>query len=260
MTIRAVIVDDEPLARRRIRNLLGGTPEIEIVAECANGRDAIDVIDSPAAADSAPDLLFLDIQMPEVDGFDVLQAIGVGRVAAVIFVTAYDQFALRAFEAQALDYLLKPFDDERFGAAMQRARERIRQHKAGDLDRRLQALLDNVRGDRGYLRRLVVPSGHRNVFLRTEQVDWIEAERNYVRIHAGGRAYLLRENLTHIATALDPATFCRIHRSTIVNIDRIQSVESLFHGEYQVVLQDGTKLTSGRSYRAGLQALMGKRA
>jgi two-component system LytT family response regulator len=254
MTIRAAIVDDEPLARRRIRNLLRAASDIEVVAECANGKDAIESLE-----ESPPDLLFLDIQMPEVDGFDVLQAIGVDRVPVVIFVTAYDQFALRAFEAHALDYLLKPFDDERFETALERARERIRQQQGRDLDRRLQALLENVRGERGYLRRLVVPSGHRNVFVRTEQIDWIEAERNYVRLHVGGKAYLMRENVSHIASVLDPEKFSRIHRSTIVNIDRIQAVESLFHGDYQVVLQDGTKLTSGRSYRRNLLALMGKK-
>jgi two-component system LytT family response regulator len=254
MKIRAAIVDDEPLARRRIRNLLTEASDVDVIAECANGKDAIESLDK-----SPPDLLFLDIQMPEIDGFDVLQAIGVGRVPAVIFVTAYDQFALRAFEAHVLDYLLKPFDDERFGAALQRARERIRLQQGGDVDRRLQALLENVRGDQGYLRRLVVPSGHRSIFVRTEHIDWIEAERNYVRLHVGGKAYLLRENLTHIASALDPAMFCRIHRSTIVNIERIQTVESLFHGEYQVVLQDGTKLMSGRSYRRSLQAVMGNK-
>ena len=253
MTIRAAIVDDEPLARRRIRNLLVEAPDVKVIAECANGKDAIERLEA-----SPPELLFLDIQMPEIDGFDVLQAIGVGRVPAVIFVTAYDQFALRAFEAHALDYLLKPFDDERFWAALQRARERIRQQQGGDLDRRLEALLENVRGDRGYLRRLVVPSGHRSIFVRTEHIDWIEADRNYIRLHVGGRAYLLRENLSRIASALDPATFCRIHRSIIVNIDRIETIESLFHGEYQVTLHDGTKLTSGRSYRSGLRAVMGK--
>lgn len=253
MTIRAAIVDDEPLARRRIRNLLAEARDVVVLAECANGREAIESLEA-----DPPDLLFLDIQMPEVDGFDVLQAIGVGRVPVVVFVTAFDQFALRAFEAHALDYLLKPFDDARFEAALQRARERIRQQQEGALDRRLHALLDQVRGDHGYLRRLVVPSGHRSVFLRTEQIDWIEAERNYVRVHVGGRAFLLRENLSHIASALDPATFCRIHRSTIVNVDRIQSVEPLFRGEYVVLLHDGTKLTSGRSYRGNLHAVMGK--
>lgn len=253
MTIRATIVDDEPLARQRIRHLLAEIPDIEVLAECANGQDAIDALDA-----SPPDLLFLDIQMPEIDGFDVLQAVGVDRVPVVIFVTAYDQFALRAFEANALDYLLKPFDDERFGAAVQRARDRVRQQQEGELERRLQALLESVRGARGYVQRLVVPSGHRNIFVRTEHIDWIEAERNYVRLHVGGTSHLLRENLTHLAAVLDPATFCRIHRSTIVNIDRIQSVESLFHGEYQVVLHDGTRLTSGRTFRRNLHAVMGR--
>jgi two-component system LytT family response regulator len=253
MTIRAAIVDDEPLARRRIRNLLMEARDVEVIAECANGKEAIESLE-----ESPPDVLFLDIQMPEIDGFDVLQAIGVGRVPVVIFVTAYDQFALRAFEAHALDYLLKPFDDERFEAALQRARERIRQQAGGDLDRRLRALLAEVRGDRGYLQRLVVPTGPRSVFVRTEEIDWIEAERNYIRLHVGGRAYLMRGNLSRIESALDPTTFCRIHRSTIVNIDRIQAVESLFGGEYLVVLHDGTKLGSGRSYRRNLHALMGK--
>jgi two-component system, LytTR family, response regulator len=253
VTIRAVIVDDEPLARRRISNLLAEADDVEVIAECANGREAIQAIE-----ESPPDLLFLDIQMPELDGFDVLQAIGIGLLPVVIFVTAYDQFALRAFEAHALDYLLKPFDDERFEAALERARERIRQQQGGDLDRRLRALLEEVRGGGGYLQRLVVPKGHRSVFIRTEEIDWIEAERNYIRLHVDGQGYLLRENLSRIESALDPKRFCRIHRSTIVNIDRIQAVESLFRGEYLVMLHDGTKLTSGRSYRRTLHRLMGK--
>jgi two-component system LytT family response regulator len=251
--MRAAIVDDEPLARKRIRSLLMEAGDVEVIAECANGREAIEALE-----ESPPDVLFLDVQMPEIDGFDVLQTIGVGRVSVVIFVTAYDQFALRAFEAHALDYLLKPFDDERFEATLQRARERIRQQQGVDLDRRLRALLEEARGERGYLQRLVVPSGQRSVFIRTEQIDWIEADRNYVRLHVGGRTHLLRENLTRLESALDPATFCRIHRSTIVNVDRIQAVESLFRGEYEVVLHDGTKLTSGRSYRRNLHAIMGK--
>jgi two-component system LytT family response regulator len=252
MTIRAMIVDDEPLARRRIRSLLAEAGDVEVAAECANGKEAIQAIEA-----SPPDLLFLDIQMPELDGFDVLQAVGVGHVPVVIFVTAYDQFALRAFEAHALDYLLKPFDDERFEAALQRARERIRQQQGGDLDRRLRALLEEARGDRGYLQRLAVPTGQRSVFIRTEQIDWIEAERNYIRLHVGGRTHLLRENLSRIESALDPTVFCRIHRSTIVNINRIQAVEAPLRGESLVVLHDGTKLTSGRSYRANLRAVMG---
>jgi two-component system LytT family response regulator len=253
MTIRAVIVDDEPLARLRIADLLDAAPDVEVIAQCANGAEAIEVLE-----DSPPDLLFLDVQMPEVNGFDVLQSIGVGHVPVVIFVTAYDQFALRAFEAHALDYLLKPFDDERFAAALQRARDRIQEQQRGDADRRLMALLKEARGDRGYLQRLVVPSGQRSVFVRTDQIDWIEAERNYVRLHVGGQTYLLRENLSRIASSLDPAMFCRIHRSAIVNIDRIHAVESLVRGEYLILLHDGTKLASGRNYRGNLHAVMGK--
>jgi two-component system LytT family response regulator len=252
MTIRAMIVDDEPLARRRIRSLLAEAGDVEVAAECANGKEAIQAIEA-----SPPDLLFLDIQMPELDGFDVLQAVGVGHVPVVIFVTAYDQFAVRAFEAHALDYLLKPFDDERFEAALQRARTQIRQRQGGDLDRRLRALLAEARRDRGYLQRLAVPTGQRSVLIRTEQIDWIEAERNYIRLHVGGRTHLLRENLSRIESALDPTVFCRIHRSTIVNINRIQAVEAPLRGESLVVLHDGTKLTSGRSYRANLRAVMG---
>lgn len=253
MTIRAVIVDDEPLARLRLSDLLTAAKDVEIIAQCANGEDAIKSIE-----ESRPDLLFLDVQMPEIDGFDVLQAIGVGHVPVVIFVTAYDQFALRAFEAHALDYLLKPFDDERFEATLQRARERIRQQQQGDVDRRLLALLKEARADRGYVQRLVVPSGHRSIFVRTDDVDWIEAERNYIRLHVRGQTHLLRENLTRIESALDPSKFCRIHRSTIVNIDRIHAVESLARGEYLITLHDGTKLTSGRSYRQNLYQVMGK--
>lgn len=251
MTIRAMIVDDEPLARRRVRDLLTAAPDVDVVAECANGRDAIKAIEA-----SLPDLLFLDIQMPEIDGFDVLAAIGVGRVPVVVFVTSYDQFALRAFEAQALDYLMKPFDDERFSTALQRARARLGDRSSTDVDRRLSALLDEVRGRRGYLQRLAVPVGNRSVFIRAHEIDWIGAERNYIRVYVGGRGHLLRESLTHIEAELDPAMFCRIHRSTIVNIDRIQSVETTFRGEYVVVLQDGTKLTSGRSYRESLHTLL----
>ena len=250
MTIRAMIVDDEPLARRRIRDLLAAEPDVNVVAECANGRDAIQAIEA-----SLPDLLFLDIQMPQIDGFEVLATIGVGRVPVVVFVTSYDQFALRAFEAQALDYLMKPFHDQRFDTAMRRARAQLADRGEANVDR-LRALLDQVHGNRRYLQRLAVPMGNRNVFIRAQEIDWIGAERNYIRLYAGGRGHLVRESLTRIEAELDPAMFCRIHRSIIVNIDRIQSVESTFHGEYVVVLHDRTRLTSGRSYRETLHALL----
>lgn len=258
MTVRVIIVDDEPLARLRLRNLLAEAEDMEIVAECANGEEAITRIEH-----SPPDLLFLDVQMPELDGFDVVQAVGPDRVPAVVFVTAFEHFALRAFEAHALDYLLKPFDDERFATALERARARIRERLGGDLDTRLRRLLADVRGGDGgggYAQRLVVQSGHRSVFVRTKDIDWIEADRNYIRLHVRGHAHLVRENLGRVEASLDPAKFCRIHRSTIVNIDRIVSVEPMFRGEYQVLLHDGTKLASGRSYRPNLHRLMGKGA
>lgn len=182
MTIRAIIVDDEPLARRRIRDLVATSSDIEVVAECANGRDAIEAIES-----SVPDLLFLDIQMPEVDGFEVLETIGVGRVPVVVFVTSYDQFAVKAFEAQALDYLMKPFDDRRFMTTLQRARAQLGDREASDVDRRLRALLEEVRGNKGYLKRLAVPVGNRSVFIRARDIDWIGAERNYIRVYSGGK-------------------------------------------------------------------------
>jgi len=251
MTIRAIIVDDEPLARKRIRDLLTAAADVEVVAECANGGDAIKAIEA-----SVPDLLFLDIQMPKVGGFDVLEKIGVGRVPVVVFVTSYDQFALKAFEAQALDYLMKPFDDQRFNTTLQRARARLADRQRGDIDVRLNALLEEVRGQRGYLKRLAVTMGNRSIFIRSRDIDWIGAERNYIRVYSGGKGHLLRESLSNIETELDPAMFCRIHRSTIVNIEKIQSIETTFRGEYVVILQDRTKLTAGRSYRNNLHALL----
>ena len=198
--IRALIVDDEPLAREMIVDMLVGDAEVEIIGECGDGLAAVAAVET-----HRPDLVFLDVQIPEMNGFAVLREVSRdnGARPLVVFVTAYDEYALEGFEVNALDYLLKPFDDERFGTALERARERIRQQQGRDLDRRLQALLENVRGDRGYLRRLVVPSGHRSIFVRTEHIDWIEAERNYVRLHAGGRSHLLRENLTRIEEAVE---------------------------------------------------------
>jgi len=253
MTIRTLIVDDEPLARQRLRHLLADQADIEVVDECATGEQAIEAIEA-----LQPDLLFLDIQMPEVDGFGVMRAVGPGTVPVVIFVTAYDQFALRAFEAHALDYLLKPFDDERFEAALDRARNTIRQHRDGDLDRRLRALLQDVRPEREYLQRLSVRAGMRTVLVRTAEIDWIEAEGKYVRLHVGPRTHLVRDTLTRLEEALDPSVFRRIHRSTIVNLERVREIESLFQGDCVLVLQDGTRLNAGRAYRKNLDELVGK--
>src|SRR5574341_1138155 len=225
--IRTIIVDDEPLARDSMRVLLGRDPEIEIVAECANGYEAIDAI-----AAHAPDLLFLDVQMPEMDGFAVLAQVDPDRMPVVVFVTAYDQHALRAFEVHALDYLLKSYSDERFEAALRRAKEHIRQKKVSEVSQRLIALLDNQKKgwdhaemptpieNSSYLMRLVIKSAGRVFFLKTCEIDWIEAADYYVYLHVNGKSHLLRETMSHLEKQLDPKKFQRIHRSTIVNLDR----------------------------------------
>jgi two-component system LytT family response regulator len=252
-TIRALIAEDEPLAREKIKTLLESEPEIEIIGECADGRETVSAI-----ARQSPELLFLDVQMPELDGFGVVEAVGAERMPVVIFVTAYNQYALRAFEAHALDYLLKPFDRERFQKALQRAKAQIERARAGALNERLLALLAGLKAEPKVLERLVLKSGGRVFFLRAEEIDWVEAAGNYVRLHAGREAHLLRETINGLAAKLDPGQFLRIHRSTIVNLERIKELHPLFHGEYVITRQDGTQLTSSRGYREQLHKLLGK--
>ena len=249
--LRTIIAEDEPLARERIRSLLNAEADIELVAEAADGRSAVAAIE-----EHAPDLLFLDINMPELDGFGVLSEIGLDAVPAVVFVTAFDQFAVQAFEAHALDYLLKPFDEDRFRDALARARVAIRTRAAGDLDRRLTHLLEDL-GRPAWLERVAVKSGGRIIFLRTDQIQWIGAEGNYARLHIGGnRSWLLRETMNRLEERLDPRRFLRIHRSTIVNTDAITELEPLFQGDYVVILRGGDRITSSRGYRANLQTFM----
>lgn len=248
--IRTVIVDDEPLARRGIRAQLNDEKDIEIVSECRNGREAVTVIE-----EQAPDLVFLDVQMPELDGFGVLEAVGVERMPAVIFVTAYDKYALRAFDVHALDYLLKPFDGERFTKALQRVRRQIERNSIHDLSRRLQNLLDDLKPNQKYTERLVIKSAGRIFFLGVAEIDWIEAADNYVRLHAGRESHLVRETMNSLEQKLDPAQFVRVHRSRIINISKIKELQSLFRGEYDIMLLDGTRLESGRGYRDKLQKL-----
>ena len=248
--IRTVIVDDEPLARRGIRAQLKNEKDIEIISECRNGHEAVKAIES-----QAPDLVFLDVQMPELDGFGVVDAIGVERMPGVIFVTAYDRYALRAFEVHALDYLLKPFDDERFATALERARRQIKQKNIDDLGRRLQGLLDDLQSSRKYVERLVVKSAGRIFFLSVAEIDWIEAADNYVRLHTGRESHLLRETMNSLEKKLDPEQFLRVHRSRIVNARKIKELQPLFRGEYDIMLRDGTRVESGRGYRDRLQKL-----
>ena len=249
---RTLIVDDEPLARRRIKRLLARDPDIEIAGEGGNGRDAI-----AAIQDLSPDLLFLDVQMPEIDGFDVLEAIEPAKLPLVIFVTAYDQYALRAFEVSAVDYLVKPFDRSRFERALQRAKSRLATERGSDLNRQTLALLEELKARSSHVERLVVKAGGRAFFLKAEEIDWIEAEGKYVRLHDGKESYLLREAIGSMEAQLDPKRFPRIHRSTIVNIDRVRELQPWFHNEYRVILKDGTELMLSRSCRKRLGELLG---
>jgi two-component system LytT family response regulator len=247
--IRALIVDDEGLARERLRTLLEGDPEIEIVGERADGREALAAIRS-----EAPDLLFLDVQMPEMNGFDVLAALTTEeRLPVVVFVTAYDQYALHAFDVHALDYLLKPFDRERFQKALQRAKAQIEHERKGELGQRLLSLLADLKPEPKTLERLVIKAAGRVFFLRADEIDWIESAGNYVRLHVGRESHLLRETMNVLEAKLNAAKFLRVHRSTIVNVERIKELHPLFRGEYVIVLRDGTQLTSGRAYRDKLQ-------
>ncbi len=262
--IRTLIVDDELLARTRIRNLLRGRREFQIAGECANGRDAVTQIEQ-----QQPDLVFLDVQMPDLDGFGLVKSIAAGINAAclpvIVFVTAYDQYAVRAFECHALDYLLKPFDDERFEKALGWAKAQIERNRMHELSQRMLALLEEFPGNRPpadaeprKLSQLMVKSGGRVLFVKTEEIDWIEAEGCYARLHTGRQSHLLRETMSALESQLDQQTFLRIHRSTIINRDRIRELLPQSHGEYAVVLQDGTQLRLSRSYRDKLSMLFGQ--
>jgi two-component system LytT family response regulator len=234
--IRTLIVDDEPLARSNLAVLLRLDPQIEIVNECGSGVEALAEIRS-----AKPDLVFLDVQMPECDGFDVLELLGRDLPPAVVFVTAYDQYALRAFEAGALDYLLKPFDNARFDRALVRAKERITHGRS--LPRTLE--------------RLAIKSVGQVSFLKVSEIDWIEAADYYACLHVGPRTHLLRRSMSELEHELDPTVFCRIHRSTIVNLDRVQGLMLSEDGEYEVLLENGTRLRLSRRYRKPLQSRLG---
>jgi len=249
--MRTLIVDDEPLARERLRTLLRDEPDIELIGECADGKEAVSAIQG-----KNPELLFLDVQMPEMDGFAVLEAVGPERVPAVVFVTAYDRYALRAFDVHALDYLLKPFDRERFQKALERARAQVGER--GKLGDRLLALLKDIKEEPKHPQRFVIKSAGRVFFLRADEINWIEAAGNYVQLHVGSATHLMRETMGGLETRLDPEKFVRIHRSAIVQVDRIKEMQPAFHGDYIVILEDGTRLNLSRSYREKLQALLGQ--
>ena len=251
MKTRVLIVDDEPLARDRVRQLLQTEPEFHVAGECRNGAEAVEAIRK-----ARPDLIFLDVQMPEVDGFGVIEAIGARNMPAVIFVTAYDKYALRAFDENALDYLLKPYDERRFQRAVQRVKDHLHRGNSGDVAQRMLAMLHDVNPERKAMDRLVIKSDGRVVFLKTREVDYAEAAGNYLSLHVGKDTYLIRETMNAFEARLDPEKFLRIHRSTIVNIERIKEVQPWFKGEYVVTLRDGTELSLSRTYRDKLRQFL----
>lgn len=252
--IRTLIIDDEPLARQTLRLLLSKDPDIEIIGECANGYETIQSIN-----EQAPDLAFFDIQMPGINGFEILEAINVDRMPVIVFVTAFDQYAVSAFEAEALDYLLKPFTDKRFAKALARAKSQVKQREVNDLSQKLVALLGETsstntppagtRREGEYLTRLLIKSAGRVFFLKVDEIDWIKADNYYVQLHVGRKAHLLRETMNDLEQRLDPDKFLRIHRSTIVNLDRIQEMQPHHNGDYLVILDNGTQLKLSRSRR-----------
>jgi two-component system, LytTR family, response regulator len=269
--IRVLIVDDEALARRGVRARLAAAAGFEATGEAATGQEAVRAI-----AELSPDLVFLDVQMPGLDGFGVVAAVGAERMPVTVFVTAHDQHALRAFEAHALDYLLKPLDDERFTRVLERARRRIEERRGDELGRKLAAVLaetgvagsgttapgeavsrSGAAGGRT-LDRFLIKGGGRAQVLPAEEVDWIEAAGDYVRLHAGSRTHLLRDRISILAEQLDPSLFVRIHRSTIVNIERIRELQPYGNGDYSVVLTDGTSLKLSRGYRDQLEGVFGR--
>ena len=252
--LRAIVVDDEKLARNKMRRLLRADPHVEVIAECETGEAAVECI-----LETAPDLVFLDVQMPGMSGFDVIAAVGAQRMPPVIFVTAYDEYALEAFRVHALDYLLKPVDPEQVRSSVARAAQLARLHSAHAHTDGLDRLIAQVLEQRAreavprYLDRIMIHSRGRMFFAKTVDIDWIEAADNYVRLHVGGEAHLVRERIATLEERLDPAMFVRIHRSTIVNLDSVCELKPWSSGEMIVVLRDGAKVKLSRTYRERLQ-------
>jgi two-component system LytT family response regulator len=251
MKVRTLIVDDEALGRKRLRKLLESETECELIGECCDGQEAVAAIQA-----FTPDLLFLDVQMPELNGFEVLAQLNGNRLPVIIFVTAYDQYALKAFEAQAIDYLLKPFEDERFYQALHRARAYIEGQQSQDINARLQTLVNSMSLRAKPMTRMAVKTAGRIVFIKTSEIDWIEAVGNYLNLHIGTEAHLLRGRISELEKRLDPGQFFRTHRSTIVNLDRVKEFQTLFKGDGVAILKNGTRVAVSRSSSQRLQALL----
>ena len=251
--IRTLVVDDEPMARERILGLLAQETDVEVIGQCADGVQAVSAIQQ-----LSPELVFLDVQMPAVDGFGVIKQVGPDKMPMVVFVTAYDEYALQAFEVHALDYLLKPFGRDRLQQCLDHARHQRDRQRAGELGKSLLALVQDFKPEQKKQDRLVVKSGGRVFFVRTDDIDWIEASGNYVRLHLKEQSYLFRETMNQMESRLDPQRFFRIHRSRIVNTERIKELQPWFNGEYVVLLHNGTQLRLSRSYREKLEERLGK--
>jgi two-component system, LytTR family, response regulator len=250
MPFTTLIVDDEPLAREDLRMLLSQDPEVSAVHVARDGREAV-----AAIRKLRPDLVFLDVRMPEMDGFAVVQEVGAERMPAVVFVTAHNQYAIQAFEISAIDYLLKPVTRERFGKALGRAKARLYSNPAHEASQQIVCLLETIASPRRYIKRLAVRSAGKTVFVDVEALDWMEAAENYVQLHTGQESHLLHVTMNTLEKSLDPEIFLRVHRSIIVNVGRIKELQSGPHGEYLISLQNGTQLRSGRTYSNKLRAL-----
>jgi len=250
MPLKTLIVDDEPLAREGLSMLLSRDPEITDIQEAKNGREALAVI-----RNARPDLVFLDVQMPEMDGFGVIKEIGAEHMPALVLVTAHDEYAIQAFEINAIDYLLKPITEERFARALERVKGRLHLKPADEASRQILSLLETMASPRRYLQRLAVRTAGKTIFVDVNDVDWIEAAENYVQLHVGRTGHLLHVAMNTFEKSLDPEVFARIHRSAIVNIRRIKELQPALHGEYVVTLEDGVRLQSGRVYSERLKAL-----
>jgi len=251
MKIRTLIVDDEALGRKRLRKLLETESECEIIGECCDGQEAV-----AAMRSFTPDLLFLDVQMPELNGFEVLAQLDRKRLPVIIFVTAYDQYALKAFEARAIDYLLKPFEDERFYQSLHRARAYIDGQQSNQFNARLENLVNGMSLRPKPITRMAVKTAGRIIFIKTSEIDWIEAVGNYLNLHIGTEAHLLRGRISELEKRLDPAQFFRTHRSTIVNLDRVKEFQTLFKGDGVAILKNGTRVPVSRSSSQRLQSLL----
>jgi two-component system LytT family response regulator len=242
--IRTLIIDDEPLARKRVNQLLASAEEFQVIGEARNVAEAVS-----ACLELRPDLVFLDVEMPDGSGFDALEKLSAENMPAVVFVTAYDQYTIKAFDVYAVDYLLKPFSEERFHQAAARVRERLSRASDEDLNQQIKNLLSHLKTNRDFLDRMVINHKDRLLIVPVKEVEWVTAYGNYLKVHTGGKTYLLRDTISNLSEQLDPAIFLRIHRSTIVNAERIKEFQPMFGGQYSVILKDGSEFALSRNYR-----------